>query len=253
MSSGRTSRWVTTLPPSRRNVRWRPAGASRTVPATDRHSLGGLDHPQRRHLVELARVHLGIAERHVQHDGDRHRASRPAGWESRCLSACGPPVEMPMHDDVDVAARGARRDGDWNRRCDRAAARRVRRRLDLVDQLVGSYPSAARWPAPSASARNPRRRRRAPASTCSPAPPAMLMITIGIGSRAICSRTKPTPSSTGMFRSQVTTSGCSAAALLQRLGAVAGDADDLDERAAPEHLARRPCGRRPSRRRRAHG
>ena len=45
------------------------------------------------------------------------------------------------------------------------------------------------------------------ASTCSPASAAMLMITIGTGRRAICARTNATPSITGMFRSQVTTSG----------------------------------------------
>ena len=45
------------------------------------------------------------------------------------------------------------------------------------------------------------------ASTCAPCSAAMLMRTMAIGRRAICVRTKVRPSITGMFRSQVTTSG----------------------------------------------
>jgi hypothetical protein len=50
------------------------------------------------------------------------------------------------------------------------------------------------------------------ASTSSPARLAMLMMTIGIARRDICSCTKRTPPISGMFRSQVMTSGVSSRA-----------------------------------------
>ena len=60
----------------------------------------------------------------------------------------------------------------------------------------------------------------------------MLMITIGMRPPAICARTNPTPSSSGMLRSQVTTSGLQLFDELQRLLPVARRAHHLDERTA---------------------
>ena len=55
-----------------------------------------LDDRQRRELVEALGVGLGIADRHVQDNGDRDRESPPASAAMTDFKPCGPPVETPM-------------------------------------------------------------------------------------------------------------------------------------------------------------
>ena len=102
------------------------------------------------------------------------------------FSACGPPVEMPMHDDVDRAGCRGRRAtagaGDLAR--DAPAARAAAAlTFSISSSAISSSRSVAsavgfctKSTAPASSA----------ASTCSPDSLATLTMTIGTGRRAIC-------------------------------------------------------------------
>src|SRR6185436_1910429 len=124
------------------------------------------------------------------------------------LSPCGPPVEMPMTT-TSIGPRAARRTAGCAgcgaraamlRRGDRAAALTLSissSAMSISRSVASAVGFCTKSIAPASSA----------ASTCSPDSAAMLMMMMGMGRRAICARTKDTPSITGMFRSEVTTSG----------------------------------------------
>ena len=178
-------------PPSRRNVRCRPAGARNTMPGA---------HALRRPSASttcsadssssLLRVQLSVADRHVQHDRDRHRADRPADCGISTLQRLRPAGRDADDHDVDRAPRLAACGSAGGRRAGAAAGGRS----GAAPRPSPSRPArrrsraAGRWPARSASARSRPRPRRARPAPARPTRSAMLMMTIGTGRRAICAR-----------------------------------------------------------------
>ena len=209
MSRGRTSRWARTEAPARTNVRCRPAGARYADLAA--RFVRRLDNGQGARLVHFARVHLGIADRHVHDHRNGHREVR---GEAR---------------DDDLAAPAVRRSRSPSRRCPPCptspawARRRPGVSISPVAAGMDARAAALTFPINSSLisiSLSGRERGRFLDEVDRARVERVQHLLAGLAgdaddddrhrpARHLGASRKPTPSSSGMFRSQVTTSGLS--------------------------------------------